>query len=38
MAGGLELTLTMTTDGKLVVEKVVSGHDRFKVGDIIAIP
>lgn len=38
MTGGLELTLTMTTDGKLVVEKVVSGHDRFKVGDIIAIP
>ncbi len=38
MTGGLELTLTMTVDGKLVVEKVTETEDRFKVGDIIAIP
>ncbi len=38
MTGGLELTLTMTADGKLVVEKVTPEEDHFKVGDIIAIP
>ena len=38
LTGGLELVLTMTTDGKLVVKTVVSPTEEFfKVGDVIAI-
>ena len=38
LTGGLELVLTETTDGKLVVKTVVSPtEDFFKVGDVIAI-
>lgn len=34
---GLEMVLTMTTDGKLVVEKIISAPDFLKVGDIIKL-
>ena len=34
---GLEMVLTMTTDGKLVVEKITSAPDFLKVGDVIKL-
>lgn len=37
MTEGLELVLTMTTDGKLVVEQITSAPDFLKVGDVIKL-
>ena len=37
LSGGDDIVFTMTTDGKLVVEKPDSNSDFFKVGDVLAI-
>lgn len=37
LSGGDDMVFTMTTDGKLVVEKPDSNSDFFKVGDVLAI-